>query len=448
MSPPRILLVDDDPLVRSGIRRFLEAQGYLTAEAQNCKGAEEAFRAHRPDAVISDYRLPDGNAIELLPLLEALDASVPVIILTAYGSIALAVEAIKQGAEQFLTKPVELAALKVILVRVLDVQRARRNQLAGRSKHKRESIDPFVGTSSAIRELARQAEKMLVSESTVLICSETGSGKGVLARWLHDRGSRKDETFVDLNCAGLSREFLQTELFGHEKGAFTGAVSSKMGLYELAHRGTLFLDEIGDVDLQVQPQLLKALEEGRFRRLGEVRDRVIDARLIAATHQDLWQLVKAGKFRSDLYFRVSTLPLFVPPLRERREDIPLLAEQLLARIAAELGRAELHLEASAIESLQRYSWPGNIRELRNVIERAALLSQDSGIGSEGLRFDWMAPRAMELDRMVTLAELERQYIERVLAQENGRIEIAAQRLGIPRSTLYYKVKQFKRIARN
>lgn len=448
MSPPRILLVDDDPLVRSGIRRFLEAQGYLIAEAQNCKGAEETFRAHRPEVVISDYRLPDGNAIELLPQLKALDASVPVIILTAYGSIALAVQAIKEGAEQFLTKPVELAALQVILVRLLDVQRARRNQLAGNSKHKRESVDPFVGTSGAIRELARQAEKMLVSESTVLICGETGSGKGVLARWLHDRGPRKDDAFVDLNCAGLSREFLQTELFGHEKGAFTGAVSSKMGLYELAHRGTLFLDEVGDVDLQVQPQLLKALEEGRFRRLGEVRDRVIDARLIAATHRDLGQLVREGKFRSDLYFRVSTLPLFVPPLRERREDIPLLAEQLLARIAAELGRAELHLEASAIEALQGYSWPGNIRELRNVIERAALLSPDSGIGCQGLSFDWMAPQPVELDRMVTLAELERQYIERVLAQENGRIEVAAQRLGIPRSTLYYKVKQFKRIARN
>jgi DNA-binding NtrC family response regulator len=444
MTAPRILLVDDEPLVRTGIKRFLEAQAYLTAEADSCKAAEEVFRSYHPDAVIADYRLPDGNALELLPRLKALDASIPIIILTGYGTIPLAVQAVKDGAEHFLTKPIELPALQVILSRMLEVQRVRRNQLVRSSRRERDRIDPFVGSSPTIQKLQEQATKMLVSESPILICGETGTGKGVLARWLHDHSARSDESFVDLNCAGLTREFLETELFGHEKGAFTGAVSWKMGLYEMAHRGTLFLDEIGDVDVQVQPKLLKALEEGRFRRLGDVRDRVVDARLIVATHQDLGEQVKEGKFRKDLYFRISTLPLVTPPLRERKADIPLLAAQLVARIAAELGRAEMHFEEAAVDALTSYSWPGNIRELRNVIERAALFSEGNAITRGSLRFDPVgAPLRPELEQGLTLAELERQYILNVLEKENGRIEAAAHQLGIPRSTLYHKVKQYR-----
>jgi DNA-binding NtrC family response regulator len=443
MTPPRILLVDDEPLVRSGIKRFLEAQEYRTAEADSCKAAEEVFRSYQPDAVIADYRLPDGNALELLPRLKALDPSIPVIILTGYGTIALAVQAVKEGAEHFLTKPVELPALQVILNRMLEVQRVRRNQLVRASRRERDSIDPFVGRSPAIQQLQEQAVKVLAAESPILICGETGTGKGVLARWLHEHGARRDESFVDLNCAGLTREFLETELFGHEKGAFTGAVSLKLGLYEMAHRGTLFLDEIGDLDAQVQPKLLKVLEEGRFRRLGDVRDRAVDTRLIAASHHDLAELVKEGKFRKDLYYRISTLPLVTPPLSQRKADIPLLAAQLLSRIAAELGRAELRFEEEAIEALQSYSWPGNIRELRNVIERAALFWEGNAITRDSLRFDPIGSVPTEPEKGLTLAELERQYILKVLDKENGHIEAAAQRLGIPRSTLYHKVKQYR-----
>ena len=443
MTPPRILLVDDERLVRSGIKRFLEAQAYRTAEADSCKAAEEVFRSYQPDAVIADYRLPDGNALELLPRLKALDPSIPVIILTGYGTIALAVQAVKEGAEHFLTKPVELPALQVILNRMLEVQRVRRNQLVRASRRERDSIDPFVGRSPAIQQLQEQAVKVLAAESPILICGETGTGKGVLARWLHEHGARRDESFVDLNCAGLTREFLETELFGHEKGAFTGAVSLKLGLYEMAHRGTLFLDEIGDLDAQVQPKLLKVLEEGRFRRLGDVRDRAVDTRLIAASHHDLAELVKEGKFRKDLYYRISTLPLVTPPLSQRKADIPLLAAQLLSRIAAELGRAELRFEEEAIEALQSYSWPGNIRELRNVIERAALFWEGNAITRDSLRFDTIGSVPTEPEKGLTLAELERQYILKVLDKENGHIEAAAQRLGIPRSTLYHKVKQYR-----
>jgi transcriptional regulator with PAS, ATPase and Fis domain len=276
----------------------------------------------------------------------------------------------------------------------------------------------------------------------VLILGETGTGKGVLARWLHENSPRAEEAFVDLNCAGLTRELLETELFGHEKGAFTSATASKQGLFEVAHRGSIFLDEVGDVDLQIQPKLLKVLEEKRFRRLGDVRDRQVDVRLIAATHQDLGQLVREKRFRDDLYFRISTIPLSFPSLRERIEDIPTLAQYMLDKVSADLGRGELRLDQGCIQALQAYSWPGNIRELRNVIERAVLLSDQKNITLNDLHFDGHAQvGAPFLDSSLTLLELEKQHIERVLQEERGRVEKAAKRLGIPRSSLYQKIKK-------
>jgi len=294
MSKGRILVVDDDDACRFGVREFLEAHGFEVVEADSGRAAERAFRARRPDVAIVDYRLPDLDAIELLGRLKKVDAGVAVVILTAHGTIELAVRAIKDGAEHFLTKPLELPALLVILERVLEQQWAKRRQAAGSRRDAREAVDPFTGTSRAIRALASDAEKVLASDSPILIQGETGAGKGVLARWLHNHGRRAQEAFVDVNCAALGRELLDSELFGHEKGAFTGAVTSKAGLLEVADRGTLFLDEIGDMPMEVQPKLLKVLEEQRFRRVGEVRDRQVDVRLIAATHQDLSSLVPSA----------------------------------------------------------------------------------------------------------------------------------------------------------
>jgi DNA-binding NtrC family response regulator len=437
----RILIVDDEASIRFGLRDFLEAQGYDVSEAESCAQAQDLFRASRPDAAIIDYRLNDGNAIDLLAHLKEIDPTVPLIVLTAHGSIDLAVQAVKEGAEHFLTKPIELPALLVILQRLLENRRIRRKQLAGSTRESRERVDPFFGSSKAVRDLAEQAKKILATESPILIQGETGTGKSVLAAWLHRHGPRGDEAFVDLNCAGLAREFLESELFGHEKGAFTGAVASKPGLLEVAHGGTVFLDEIGDLDPQVQPKLLKVLEEKRFRRMGEVRDREVDIALIAATHQDLGALVKEGKFRSDLYFRVSTIPLTVPALRERKEDIAMLANALLARFAADRGRAELKLAADAEEALRDYRWPGNIRELRNVLERAVLLSEGNTITRRQLRFDALAAAQPGGDEShLTLQELERRHIERVLQAEQGKVEQAAKRLGIPRSSLYQKIR--------
>jgi DNA-binding NtrC family response regulator len=441
MSRNRILVVDDEPGVRFGIRDFLELQGFEIEEAETCREAQETFRSLRPDIVIADYMLPDGTALDLLPRLREIDSEIPLLILTAHGSIDLAVRAIKEGAEQFLTKPLELPALHVILQRLLQKQRNHHKQLASKTRQVRQAIDPFIGNSASIRALAQQARRVLLTESPVLILGETGSGKGVLARWLHENSPRADEAFVDLNCAGLSRELLETELFGHEKGAFTSATASKQGLFEVAHRGTIFLDEIGDVDLQIQPKLLKVLEEQRFRRVGDVRDRQVDVRLIAATHQDLSELVRERKFRDDLYFRVSTIPLAFPALRERIEDIPILAESMLTKFAADRGR-EFRLEPECLKALQSYSWPGNVRELRNVIERAVLLSEGKNIRLNDLHFDGHKRSGSAfVDSSLTLLQLEKQHIERVLNEERGRVETAAKRLGIPRSSLYQKIKK-------
>jgi DNA-binding NtrC family response regulator len=385
--------------------------------------------------------LPDGNALDLLARLKAIDPCVPVLILTAHGSIDLAVRAMKQGAENFITKPVELPTLLVVIERLLETQRARRKEIAGKSRQARSVVDPFLGTSPAIRSLAEQAHCVIDAESPILIEGETGTGKSVLAQWLHMNGPRSEEPFVDLNCAGLSREFLETELFGHEKGAFTGAVASKAGLLEVAHRGTVFLDEIGDMDPQIQPKLLKVLEEKRFRRLGEVRDRRVDIRLVAATNQDLAELVERKQFRADLYFRVNTIPLTVPPLRERREDIPILARLFLARFAVAMRRADLDFTADAERALIDHDWPGNIRELKNVLERAVLLGRGNVLGPGDLRFEGGAKRATcRAVPPTTLLDVERQHIMSVLQEEQHRVAAAAKRLGIPRSSLYEKLK--------
>jgi len=442
VTQPSVLLVEDDAAVRFGIRDFLESKGYTVEEATSCQAAQAAFRGSRPDVAILDYSLADGTALELLPRLKAADSDVPFVVLTGHGSIDLAVRAIKEGADHFLTKPVELPALLVILERLIENRRNRQRQVARRSSDARSAVDPFVGASPLIRRLAEDARRFVAADSPVLVQGETGTGKGVLAAWLHRNGPRAEEAFVDLNCATLSKELLESELFGHEKGAFTGASAAKPGLLDVAHRGSVFLDEIGDMDAQVQPKLLKVLEEKRFRRLGDVRDRHVDIRLIAATHQDLARLVREGRFRSDLYFRINTIPLTVPPLRERREDILVLASSLLEGIAADLGRAGLSLSPEAVRALEAYAWPGNIRELRNVLERAALLAEGPVLGPRELRFESPAAAEPGADTSLTLVELERRYIAKVLHEERGRVEATAQRLGIPRSSLYQKLKRF------
>ena len=423
----------------------MTADGYEVDEAETCLAALDRLRTRRPEAVIVSCRLPDGSALDLLSQAEAGNDERPCfIVLSEPVALDLAVQALQVGADQFLIKPVNRAALLLVLQRSLENRRNRRRRLREESRRTQESVDPFLGESKAIRDLAEKARRVLVGDRPVLVRGETGTGKGVLAAWLHDHGPRREGSFLDLNCAGLTRELLETELFGHEKGAFTGAIANKVGLLEAADKGTVFLDEIGDVDLQVQPKLLKVLEEGRFRRLGDLRDRQTDVWLIAATHQDLAKLVEQKRFRSDLYFRICTIPLHLPSLRERTEDIPLLSEHFLRRISGELGRPTANLSPAALGRLQAHSWPGNIRELRNVLERAVLLTGASTLEPDDLGFDFeLRRRETRPSGGVTLREAERSLIERILGEERGNVGRAAERLGISRSSLYQRIQKHR-----
>jgi DNA-binding NtrC family response regulator len=444
LSQSRILVVDIDPVIRSGICNFLGARGHIVSEAASCRDAQALLQSFQPDAAVLDFSLPNGDAPQLLRQLKTLDPAVPVLVLSSQGSPAMGAGAIQHGAEHFLVKPVELSALHSLLLRMLG-DRKHPQPLPAAAKAKREHVNPFLGSSPAILRLRKIANRVLSSESPILLQGETGAGKGVLANWIHRNGPRADEPFLDLNCAGLSRELLESELFGHEKGAFTSAVNAKQGLLEVANRGTVFLDEIGDIDLQVQPKLLKVLEDRVFRRLGDVRDRTVDIRLISATHRELLELVRQQRFRSDLYFRVNIVYIQVPPLRDRVEDIRPLARQLLCSLAQNCGRQGMTIADSAMLTLQRYSWPGNIRELRNVLERALLIAENNLLTAQHLHFQGSSMHEpVRLSGTTgTLKQMERAYINHVLHDEAGSIERAARRLGIPRSSLYNKMKRFE-----
>jgi DNA-binding NtrC family response regulator len=442
----RILLVEDDEELRYAYAAHLTAHGFVVDEAGDLAAAHKSFGATRPDVAVLDFRMPDGTALDLLPKFKELEPAVPIIVLTGFGSMELGVSLIKSGAEQCLAKPVEASALLMIVHKLLENSRNQQKTLANNTRRRRVVLNPFLGESPAIRHLAETASKVANSQSPVLIQGETGCGKGVLATWLHENGPRAEEPFIDLNCAGLTREFLESELFGHEKGAFTGAIHAKPGLLEVGHRGTIFLDEIGDIDPNVQPKLLKVVEEKRFRRMGDVRDRFIDVRLIAATHQDLRHLIETKAFRSDLYFRISTVPLAIPPLRERQDDIPAIANSLLLRICSDMARPPAQISSKAVERLRSYYWPGNIRELRNVLERALLFTDRPVLEPDDLSFEpGPEHRSSSYKSDWTLEELERFHISAVFTGENKNVERTAKRLGIAKSTLYQKLKTLQLI---
>ena len=445
MPASQLLVLDDDDLSRESLAVFLTRYGYEVIQARSIEECAEKFASTRPDVAILDYFLKDGTALQLFPRLKQIDPDVPIFVVSGHATIDLAVRSIQDGADQFLTKPVDLKALAGLVAKAIENSRTRRSQVAQRASRSRFQRDPFLGSSAVVRQLAEEAHKVAASELPILLHGETGTGKGVLAEWIHQNSSRRDEAFVDVNCAGLSKELMESELFGHEKGAFTSAVNAKPGLLEIAHKGTAFLDEIGDMELAIQAKLLKVVEDKKFRRLGAVRDKQVDLRLICATHQNLPAHIADKTFRTDLFFRISAAPLRVPPLRERREDIRLFVEHFVGNLSRDLGRPDLEASPSALQSLQAYHWPGNIRELRNVIERAAIIAEGGVIKPEHLAFQISpsAPGYPDDIWTMTLEQIEAMHISKALQAAGGVVERAATQLGIAKSTLYSKIKYYQ-----
>ncbi len=442
--PDSVLLIDDDVDVLRAVGDYFDRIGYEVSRATTAEEGFEAFARLRPDVVILDLHLPDLDGLEVLERLRSQGGSV--ILLTGQGDIETAVRAMQLGAEHFLTKPVDLNHLAAATARVGEkIRLARQNAMLRVREHEHEGLESL-GVSPAIRELGRQIELLAASErSTVLLTGESGTGKGWVARVLHHLSPRTGGPFVEVNCGGLSATFLESELFGHEKGAFTDAKERRQGLFELADRGTIFLDEIGDLAPELQPKLLKVLETKRFRRLGGSREMTVDARLIAATNRDLVGEVRAGRFREDLYYRLSVMPLKLPAVRERsRDDRLALLTRILADLGPQMPGCPSACSAEALDRLLSAPWPGNVREMRNVMERAMILARGAGqIGVEHLPADLRKGGGGDKRHQPqALADVERVHIEKTLKFHGGNRTRAAQELGISRATLINKIKVY------
>jgi DNA-binding NtrC family response regulator len=435
---PKILLVDDEEAIRFGFSRYLSKKGYAVETASALSEAKEKLSTERYDAVLLDLTLPDGNGVDWIPELRESRGDLAIVVITGTGEVAVAVEAMRCGADNLLTKPVDMADLDVYLQKSLELEGLRRRDRTRRRLAKRG--EPCFGRSAAMEKIVKLATTAGESDSAVMIEGETGTGKGVLARWIHDHSARSSAPFVEVNCSSLRGELLASELFGHTKGAFTSAVEDREGLVEVADGGTLFLDEIGDMDMGVQAQFLKVIEEKQYRRLGEVRIRRSEFRLICATNHDLEKQVEEGKFRKDLFFRINVFPIHLPPLRERTEDVA----ELVTYTLGDLGRGDIQVPGRVMKSLEAYGWPGNIREMRNVLERAVLLARGEPLGPEhfpGLKSSGSVKGSGS--QTWDLDGLENEHITRVLDEFGGDVRKAAKALGISRATLYRKLKKIR-----
>ena len=439
-----LLLVDDDAAVLRAIGDYFERLGYEVWRDGTGEQAMDTFHRVRPDVVLLDLHLPDTSGLVVLERLRREGASV--ILLTGQGDIETAVKAMQLGAENFLTKPIDMTHLAAAVARVAEkVRLSRQNARLRLLDHEREGLGSL-GISPGMQALARQITLLAASErSTVLLLGESGTGKGWVARVIHNLSPRKDGPFVEVNCAGLSATFLDSELFGHEKGAFTDAKERKVGLFELADHGTIFLDEIGDLAPELQPKLLHVLETKKFRRLGGTRELTVDVRLIAATNRDLVHEVEGGRFREDLYYRLNVMPMTIPPVRERtREDRLDLITRIIASLKAELPGCPSECTTDVLDRLLSAQWPGNVREMRNVLERSMIL----GRGLAAIGFEQLPPDLRQrstTDRRYeakSLSEVERQHIERTLRHHGGNRTRAALELGISRATLINKIKAY------
>ncbi len=461
MSSARILVIDDEQMIRWSVAQTLGAAGHEVTVAATAAEGLAQFRAALPEVVFLDVKLPDGDGLDVLrQMKEDSGDETAVIIMTAFGEIRTAVEAMRLGAYDYLKKPFDFDELEVIVGKARETTQLRREVGELRQERKKSSgVDNIVGESAKIRQVLDLLEKIAQSDATtVLIQGENGTGKDLFARAIHYRGKRADAAFVDVSCTAMPETLLESELFGYEKGAFTDARASKRGLLELADGGTLFLDEIGDMPIVSQTKLLKFIESRRFKRLGGTVDQHVDLRIIAATNRDLEVAVREGRFREDLYYRLKVIPVVLPPLRERREDIPPLLRHFMAKYNAEFRKSFRHIDPDALRLLTAYSWPGNVRELRNLLERILILEQGDTIRVEHLPPEITAPTiapasaaaphgAVGADGTpyllpasgISLEEVEKNFVRQALEIAGGNQTRAAQLLGISRDALRYRM---------
>ncbi len=452
MPGEKILVVDDEPGMRSLLSKVLSKEGCFVTSCATGEDALECVAGDEFDLAVLDIEMPGMNGIELLKRLKEKAPTLNFVMITAYGSLQSAVEAMRLGAYDYLTKPFEVEEIKLVVAKALEHERlVSENRALHEELEENYRFTGIIGKSPKMEEVYDMVRQVASTNASVLIQGESGTGKELIARSIHYNSRRKDRPLVALNCAALAEGVLESELFGHEKGAFTGAVKRKTGRFELAHHGTLFLDEIGDIPVPTQIKLLRVLQEHEFERVGGEKTIKVDVRIIAATNRDLLSAVKEGRFREDLYYRLNVVTVNLPPLRERREDIPALAGHFLGRFSKETGRRIEGIEPFAMELLVRYDWPGNVRELENIIERAVVLEKGTMVSPASLPLSLRgeADAVCELTMPEgkagltdLLEDLERQLIVKALKDNEGSQTAAATSLGLKRSTFRYKLEKY------
>jgi two-component system, NtrC family, response regulator AtoC len=448
----RVLVVDDEENIRLVLRTLLKKHGYEVEVAEEGEGALAALDSFDPDVILTDVRMPKMGGIDLLAALRAKQHPATVIVMSAYGNVDLAIEAMKAGAYDYVSKPFKPDEIVLALRKAEERETLRRENRALREQIQKESqFESILAKSRTMLDIFRTIAKIADFKTTVLITGESGTGKELVARAIHARSTRKGAAFVAVNCGAIPENLLESELFGHKRGAFTDANADRRGLFEEASGGALFLDEIGELPLSLQVKLLRVLQEDTIRRLGDTKDIKVDVRIITATHRDLAADVKAGRFREDLYYRINVLPIAIPPLRSRREDVSLLIDHFITRNNVRLGTSIRGLSVEARKSLLEYAWPGNVRELENTIERAMVLAETDVLQAadlpERLR-DALDPVQVhlasgELSIKRTTAAIEQILIRRALQKTKGNRTRAAQLLEISHRALLYKIKDYK-----
>ena len=438
----KILVVDDEPNIRKMLMRVLSSEGFTVKEAVNGLEALKKIEEENYSLVLLDLKVPGLNGIETLEKIREYDKDLPVIMMSAYGSIPEAVEAMKKGAIDYLIKPFDIEELKIIVERAIQQYELKVENIYYREEEeKRFNFEEIIGKSKAINGVLEMIKNVSSTPATVLITGESGTGKELIARAIHKNSLRRESPFVVVNCAAFSLNLLESELFGHEKGAFTGAISQRIGRFEMAQGGTIFLDEIGEIDLSIQTKLLRVLQEKEFERVGSSKSIKVDARILAATNKDLKKEVKEGRFREDLFYRINVFNIEAPPLRERKEDIPLLVEHFIKKYNRILNRKVKGVSVEAINLLLDYDFPGNIRELENIIERSIIMAKSEIIDES--YFGFIREPEEKTKKEGNLQEAEKELIIKYLIQNKGNRTKTAELLGISRRNLQNKIKQYQ-----